>query len=134
MENVFGCGIDIEELIRFDKFLANDDYSLIEDICTKREFDNLCKDKRTRFALSFSCKEAFFKALGVSWTNSSISWRDIELLFAGPDFNDYHVQLSGHARDMLLKNNARIGEMSFDYNDEFVMFQVVLMKNSDNER
>ena len=94
MNEVFGCGIDLEELSRFDKYIRNNDYSLMEDICTERELMNVAGDKRARLALSFSCKEAFFKALGVSWTNSNISWKDIELLFSGPGFDSYKVHLS----------------------------------------
>ena len=136
MNKVFGCGIDIEELARFDKYIENKDYSLMEDICTKHEFNNLCNDggdKRVRFALSFSCKEAFFKALGISWTNSRIFWKDIELLFSGPEFDTYSVRLSEYAKETLVKNNAKIEEVSFDYNEEIVIFQVVLLKNSDGD-
>lgn len=136
MYEVFGCGIDIEELARFDKYIENTDYSLMEDICTRREFNNLCGyggDRRVRFALSFSCKEAFFKALGISWTNSNIFWKDIELLFNSPGFDKYSVQLSAYAKEILVKNNAKVEETALDYNDEFVMFQVILLMDSDNE-
>jgi phosphopantetheine--protein transferase-like protein len=131
MYEVLGCGIDVEELARFDKHIENNDYSLMEDICTKREWNNPCGDKKVRFALSFSCKEAFFKALGVSWINSIISWKDIELLFSGPGFDSYKVHLQDHAKNILIKNKARIGEISFDFNDEFVLFQVVLLKQDE---
>ena len=131
MNEVFGCGIDLEELSRFDKYIRNNDYSLMEDICTERELINVDGDKRVRFALSFSCKEAFFKALGVSWTNSIISWKDIELLFSGPGLHSYKVHLHGCAEELLLRNKTGIGEISFDFNDEFVLFQVVLLKQED---
>ena len=128
MNEVFGCGIDLEELSRFDKYMRNVDSPLMEDIFTERELANVDGDKRVRFAVRFSCKEAFFKALGVSWTNSRISWKDIELLFSGPGLDDYQVHLHGHAEDLLRKNEALIGETSFHLNDGFVLFQVVLLK------
>lgn len=131
MREVFGCGIDVEELSRFDKYITNNDYSLMEDICTERELTNVEGGKRVRFALSFSCKEAFFKALGSSWTNSSISWKDIELLFNGPEFDSYNVHLHGYAKELLARNKAAIGEMSFDFSEEFVLFQVVLLKQDE---
>jgi phosphopantetheine--protein transferase-like protein len=131
VHDVFGCGIDVEELSRFHKYFGNNDYSLIEDICTERELTNLCGDKKVRFALSFSCKEAFFKALGVSWTNSAISWKDVELLFSGPGLDNYKVHLHGYARELLLRNKAGIGKISFDLNHEFVRFQVVLLKQGE---
>jgi phosphopantetheinyl transferase (holo-ACP synthase) len=101
---------------------------LIRDICTPRELENLCGNKRVRFALSFSCKEAFFKALGMSWTNSNISWKDIELLFNGPGFENYRVELGNYAKEILEKNCARIQEAYFDYNEKFVRFAVILTK------
>jgi phosphopantetheine--protein transferase-like protein len=131
MNKVFGCGLDIEELSRFDKHLENGPFSLMEDICTRGELNNPCEDKKVRLALSFSCKEAFFKAFGVSWTNSTISWKDIELLFNGPRFDSYKVHLHNHAKNILIKNKACIGEISFDFNDEFVLFQVVLVKHDE---
>jgi phosphopantetheine--protein transferase-like protein len=134
MGEIFGCGIDIEELARFDKYIQNNDYSLMRDICSNREFDNLWVEKGVRFALSFSCKEAFFKALGVGWPNSDISWKDIELLFRDRGFENYSVELNGYAKETLVKNNAKIEEASFDYNEECVRFQVILMKNPDNAR
>ena len=100
----------------------------MEDICTERELMNISGDKRARLALSFSCKEAFLKALGVSWTNSNVSWKDIELLFEGSGFNRGKVNLLGYARDLLTRNRADIGEISYDVTDEFVLFQVVLLR------
>jgi len=132
MYNVLGCGIDIEELSRFDKYINNSDISFMENFCTERELRNVYGNKRVRYALSFCCKEAFFKALGVSWTNSDISWKNIELLFSGPDFYHYKVNIHAYAEELLRKNNAIIGETSLDYNEEFVAFQVVILKNCDD--
>ena len=130
MQEVFGCGIDIEDLSRFDTYI--DDLSFLKNYCTERELSNVYGDKRVRFALSFSCKEAFFKALGVSWTNSDISWKDIELLFSSPDFNHYKVNLHAYAKELFKRNNSIIGETSLDYNEDFVTFQVVILENRDD--
>lgn len=132
MCTVFGCGIDIEDLSRFDTYIEHNDFSFLKNYCTERELHNVYGDKRVRFALSFSCKEAFFKALGVSWTNSDITWKDIELLFTGPDLHSYTVHLHEYAKELLIKNSLKVGETSLDYNEEFVTFQVVLLKNYDN--
>ena len=131
MKEVFGCGIDIEELARFDKHIDNDECPLMEDICTRREIENTCGDMRIRFALSFACKEAFFKALGVSWTNSGVFWKDVELLFHDGDFGRYEVHLHSYAKEVLIKNNAAIGETLLDFNEEIALFQVVLVKTSE---
>ncbi len=131
MDGVYSCGIDIEEIARFDAFIKQSDSSLLRDIWTECEVKNLCGDEKVRLALSFSCKEAFFKAFGVSWTNSVISWKDIELLFNGPGFDSYKVHLHGYAKELLLRNKVGIGEISFDVNDEYVMFEVVLLKQDE---
>jgi len=124
---VFGCGIDVEELKRFDRYVGAGDDSIMQGICSPREFDNLCGDRRLRFALSFSCKEAFFKALGMSWTNSAISWRDIELLFNGSDLCECCVHLHGHAKDVVARHRLCVGEACFACNEDYAVFQVVLL-------
>jgi len=124
---VFGCGVDVEELVRFDRYAADGNDSIMRGICSEREYDSLYGNRRVRFALSFSCKEAFLKALGAGWPNGSISWRDIELLFDGPELRECCVHLHGSARDIVARNNLQVGEASFTYNDDYALFQVVLL-------
>ena len=125
---VFGCGIDVEELARFDRYVGAGNDSLVRGICSEREFAALRRgDARARFALSFCCKEAFFKALGASWTNSEVSWRDIELLFCGPGLRECEVRLYGRARDIVTANRLRVGEAVCGCNDVYALFQVVLV-------
>ena len=84
MAEVIGCGIDIEELNRFTKHISDSKNirSFANLVFSETEIEtNLQLSPEYTFPLGFSCKEAFFKALGVSWTNSKISWKDIELLF-----------------------------------------------------
>ncbi len=126
METVFGCGIDVEEISRFDKHVA--DAFVMEDVCTARELQAPCDDRRLRLALSFSCKEAFFKALGVSWTNSPISWKDIEVLFSGAGVDLPEVHLHDYAEELFKRSGARIGELSFQIDDECVRCEVVLLR------
>lgn len=129
-EIVAGCGIDIEELIRFKKkkFSEKEVDGFSEMVYSADEISNNLKSSADiRFPLCFSCKEAFFKALGVSWTNSDISWKDIELLF--PHENDllnYNVRLSGYARELYEEKRCRRYETHLEINDEFVVVQVVL--------
>lgn len=129
-DKVYGCGLDIEEVNRFDKYSDVNDYSLMSNICSKRELDNFQNeyiDKRVRLALSFTCKEAFYKALGRIWATCDISWKDIEILFNDKYFNDYSVILSENAKNIFLKNNIKLGEIWFNYNDAYVVFQIILL-------
>lgn len=131
MDEVAGCGIDIEEICRFANKLPSEGSvpGFSEMIYTADEIAfNLSGDPGIRFPLGFSCKEAFFKAFGVSWMNGGISWKDIELLF--PDNNDmtsYKVRLNGYAQALFEEMKCVGFESHLEYNDEFVVFQVVLL-------
>ncbi|MFH1319106.1 MAG: 4'-phosphopantetheinyl transferase superfamily protein [Bacteroidota bacterium] len=129
---IFGCGIDIEEINRFKKHLQTHISlsPLIKDVFTNQEIKiNLSFNKSICFPLGFSCKEAVFKALGVSWTNSPILWKEIELLFLKKDnLTQHNIRLSGYAKKLFLSQNCNKIDSSFEYNNDFVMFQVVLLK------
>jgi len=130
---VYGCGLDIEEVNRFDKYVDANDYSLMSNICSQRELDNFqdeCIDKRVRLALSFTCKEAFYKALGRIWVTSDISFKDIEIIFNDKYLSDYSVTLSDNAEKILLINNVKLGEILFNYNEEYVVFQIILLSKT----
>lgn len=130
MGEIAGLGIDIEELVRFTRFLPADNkvpgfYLMVfsdKEISFNRNFL-----PHLTFPLAFSCKEAMFKALGRSWTNSEISWKEIELIFHDKNRpENYSIRLTGQAleRSKALKCNTI--ESSFTYNNEYVIFQVIL--------
>lgn len=80
------------------------------------------------FPLAFSCKEAVFKALGRSWSNSDISWKDIELIFKDErNLNDFEVRLSGYAKVLLEEKSCKEVRASFDISPDYVIFEVLLM-------
>jgi phosphopantetheine--protein transferase-like protein len=131
MKEVVGCGIDIEEIARF-KFKipsSQDNNGFSGMVYTPSEIAaNLDINPRLTFPLCFSCKEAFFKAFGVSWTNSNISWKDIELLFSNKvDLHEYSIRLYGYAGELYLRNNCSSMESSLEYTDDYVMFRIVLL-------
>jgi phosphopantetheine--protein transferase-like protein len=130
MHEVLGCGIDVEELIRFRTKIPEPDVTpgFAKIVYTPDEISqNLHIRPESTFPLCFSCKEAFFKALGVSWTNSSISWQDIELLFRDKNnLHDYAIHVKGTARKMLDQLNCIRVDSDFELTDEWVVFQIVL--------
>ncbi len=132
MTEVIGCGIDIEELSRFTKHLSDTTKipPFAHIVFTETEIEsNLKNSPELTFPLGFSCKEAFFKALGISWTNSKISWRDIELLF--PDkgnVNEYSIRLNGYAKE-LFDNKCKTIDSSVEYTNTYVIFQIILLSN-----
>jgi len=131
MKKVLGCGIDIEELVRFENKIhtQNDITGFVELVYNSTEIaNNLTINPKLTFPLCFSCKEAFFKALGVSWTNSKISWKDIELLFKNEnDLNDYTIRLEGFAKELYHEKKCKSIESCFEYTDNYVIFQVILL-------
>jgi phosphopantetheine--protein transferase-like protein len=131
MKEVVGCGIDIEELIRFEKKIPTriDIPPFSELVYTHSEIEcNLGIDPGITFPLCFSCKEAFFKAFGVSWINSGISWKDVELVFKKKDdLNSYSIKLNGFAEVLFHEKKCRIIESCFEYTDRYVLFQIILL-------
>lgn len=131
MNKVAGCGIDIEEIARFKSRIPfginNSGFS--ELVYTSAEIAcYLGITPSLTFPLGFSCKEAFFKAFGVSWTNSPISWKDIELLFLSrEDIQKYSVRLHGYAKELFQKKECRRFESSLEYTDTYVIFHVTLL-------
>ena len=130
MTEVFGCGIDIEELCRFkyNNPTQPDIPEFAHLVYTASEIEaNLTIHPKLTFPLCFSCKEAFFKAFGVSWTNSIISWKDIELLFLKKNnLQEYSIKLSGYAEELYNEKNISKIESYLDYTNDYVIFHVIL--------
>jgi phosphopantetheine--protein transferase-like protein len=130
MDMIAGCGIDIEELARFARHIPGKEqipgfchliFSEDEIECNRHMLPYLT------FPLAFSCKEAMFKALGKSWTNSSISWKEIEIFFQDDkNLEEYTIRLKGHALELFNEMNCREIESSFICNNDYVIFQVIL--------
>jgi phosphopantetheine--protein transferase-like protein len=133
MIQVLGCGIDLEELSRFKKNIPSltNNTGFAQLVYTPAEITcNLNFRPEFTFPLGFSCKEAFFKAVGVSWTNSKISWKDIELLFLNKNnLRDYSIQLSGFAEEWCRNNKCNKIESDIEFTNVYVIFQVILLSN-----
>jgi phosphopantetheine--protein transferase-like protein len=131
MKEVVGCGLDIEELIRFkDKLPDKSGISRFAQLVyTPSEIENnLNIQPGITFPLGFCCKEAVFKSFGVSWTNSKISWKDIELLFHNEmNLYDYSVRLNGFADKLYKEKKCSKIESLIEFTDTYVMFQVILL-------
>jgi len=121
---VYGCGIDIEEVDRFNKhyFDKGKLSDLIYDLFTKKEIENFSFFGKEAFLKGFCFKEAFYKAIG----NNNIGYKDIEVIFSERDkfkiiksetvkkiFSDYHItQIKGDV----------------SCNDKYAIFKILLIK------
>ncbi len=125
---IVGCGIDTEEVNRFDKHLADIEKSgFVKLVFTKREIENFGRNYRTFIPVGFCCKEAVFKAIGDSWTTSPVHWQDIELLFSSGSLDNYEIKISGHTKKIFndLNNPEIVPE--FDITTDNVTFHVILI-------
>jgi phosphopantetheine--protein transferase-like protein len=126
---VIGCGIDIEELSRFNNKLPDKtgESRFAHLVYTPDEIKyNYRIRPELTFPLAFCCKEAVFKSFGVSWINSKISWKDIELLFKNDNLEDYTIKLHGYAEELFHKLNCNSIKSYFEYDDVYAMFRVML--------
>ena len=133
MDSIVACGVDIEELARFDKYLEYLDGvpGFLGLVFTGEEIvQNISLSPHLSFPLGFSCKEAVFKAFGKSWTNSPIGWKDVELFFDDPEnLEDCEVRLSGYAKTLFEEMGCTKLEVSFECHETYVLFEVFLIKS-----
>jgi len=93
---VYGIGIDIVEIDRFERALARWGNRLCERIFTPRELSacgNRVRPGR-HLAVRFAAKEAFLKAAGIGMFQG-VAWREIEIL--NDSSGRPYLQISGKA-------------------------------------
>lgn len=129
---IFSCGIDIEEIERFEKYYAAgasfSSGSLNELFTEHEKIQN--RDIGSKAAtLSFCCKEAVFKAAGKSWRNSDVFWTDIELDFQeDKNFLKHKLNFYGTVLDFLKEEKVRSIKSDFEINNSYAIFKIVFYK------
>jgi holo-[acyl-carrier protein] synthase len=96
---IIGTGIDIAEIARFEKFVAENNNALLKRLFTNLELE-YCSARRLaaqHYALRFAAKEAFLKALGTG-LRDGISWLDMEV--RNDDLGKPFLDFSGKAAEM----------------------------------
>ena len=80
---IFGTGVDIVEIARFERFLEQGNDALFHRIFTSSEIEYCAAKKQSaqHYALRFAAKESFLKALGTG-LREGLCWKDMEV------FND----------------------------------------------
>ncbi|HAN18058.1 MAG: hypothetical protein A2X13_03795 [Bacteroidetes bacterium GWC2_33_15] len=121
---IFGCGIDIEEIIRFDKhyFEKGQLSHLIYDIFTSREIENFSVFGKEAFLKGFCFKEAFYKAIH----NSEISWFDVEIIFNIEQ--SFEIFYSDVLKLYLNSNEIAKIDVNFERTGQYVICKVILVK------
>lgn len=78
---IFGTGVDIVEIARFERFLQQGNDALFQRLFTPLEIE-YCAGKRQsaqHYALRFAAKESFMKALGTG-LRDGLCWKDMEVV------------------------------------------------------
>jgi len=126
---ISGCGVDVEEFNRFTKHLHNFSVSpFVNLVLTKEEIENfLLYSPDICLPIAFCFKEAMFKALGESWTEYPVDWKDIQIFFSDyPQHKKYEIKLSGFANQIY--SNLKLSHIHCNYSlfDDFIVFEVIL--------
>lgn len=121
---IYGVGIDIENHARFKKYTDssfNPEHLAL--IFSNRELrDYAAANNYLYYALSFSCKEAFYKAFG----SSEVLLNEIELIFNDTnDFKSLEIFFSGKAKAIIQREKLNIIH-SYSVVNENVIFEAIL--------
>lgn len=78
---IFGTGIDIVEIARFERFLKQGNDGLFQRLFTPHEMEYCSQRKNSaqHYALRFAAKESFLKALGTG-LRDGLCWKDMEVV------------------------------------------------------
>ena len=122
---IFGCGIDIEEIVRFNKhyFDKGKLSNLMYDIFTTKEIENFSVFGKEAFLKGFSFKEAFYKAVN----NPDVGFKDLEIIFDSQDH--FKINPLGHLKDWLKEKEISEIKADFQTSERFVNFKVILIQS-----
>jgi holo-[acyl-carrier protein] synthase len=122
---IIGTGIDIAEIARFGRFVAENNQSLLKRLFTPLELE-YCLARRLsaqHFALRFAAKEAFLKALGTGLRNG-INWLDMEV--RNDDLGKPVLRFSGKAAEALAAAGGQNCHLSLSHDAGCAVAMVVL--------
>ena len=122
---IIGTGIDIAEIARFEKFVADNNHALLKRLFTAFELE-YCSARRLaaqHFALRFAAKEAFLKALGTG-LRDGINWLDMEV--RNDDLGKPLLWLSGKAAEMFANLGGETCHLSLSHDAGCAVAMVIL--------
>jgi holo-[acyl-carrier protein] synthase len=122
---VFGIGVDIVEIARFERFLREGNDALIHRLFTAVEIEYCATKKHAaqHYALRFGAKESFLKALGTG-LRDGLSWQDVEVV--NDALGKPELQLYGRAREMFRELGLSSHFLSLSHDAGSAVAMVVL--------
>lgn len=122
---IYGTGIDIVDITRFERFVEENNRPLFERLFTTAEMEYCTARKRSaqHFALRFAAKEAFLKALGTG-LRDGLSWRHIEVVH--DHYGKPELKLSGEAEHLFTTNGLKRCFLSLSHDGDCAIASVIL--------
>lgn len=125
---IFGTGIDIVDITRFERFVAEGNVRLFERLFTPHETEYCAGKARSaqHYALRFAAKEAFLKACGLG-LREGLTWHDVEVV--NDQLGKPELRLHGKALRIFTELDLAKTFVSLSHDGNFAVAMVVLERS-----
>lgn len=122
---IFGTGIDIVDISRFERFVHEGKDALFQRVFTPGEIEYCNRKKRSaqHFAIRFAAKEAFFKAVGLG-LREGMTWKDVEVV--KNDLGKPDLELHGRAAVIFAEMALIRSHTALSHDGAYAVAMVVL--------
>jgi holo-[acyl-carrier protein] synthase len=122
---IYGTGIDIVEISRFERFIQEGNDALFTRLFTPQELSYCSVKKKSaqHYALRFAAKEAFFKASGLG-LRDGMTWRDVEVV--NNDLGKPDLRLHGRAAEIFSELGLHKVHTALSHDGAYAVAMVVL--------
>jgi holo-[acyl-carrier protein] synthase len=122
---IFGTGIDIVDISRFERFVRENNELLFNRLFTPQELAYCVARKRSaqHYALRFAAKEAFLKAMGTGLSDG-LAWRDMEVVNS-PNGKP-ELKLAGRAAELFRQHCLSGIFLSLSHDGNLAVASVIL--------
>lgn len=122
---IFGTGVDIVDITRFERLLSEGNNRLFERLFTSHELEYCAAKKWSaqHYALRFAAKEAFLKACGLG-LREGMTWHDVEVVNDGLGKPD--LRLHGKALQLFTAMELFKTFVSLSHDGKFAVAMVIL--------
>lgn len=122
---IFGTGIDIVDISRFERFVRDNNNLLFNRLFTPQELAYCVNKKRSaqHLAIRFAAKEAFLKAMGTG-LRDGLAWRDMEVV--NDQSGKPELKLTGKAEELFHQNSLVRIFLSLSHDGNSAIASVIL--------
>lgn len=122
---IFGTGIDIADITRFERLLEEGNIRIFERLFTVHEMEYCAAKTRSaqHYALRFAAKEAFLKACGLG-LREGMTWHDVEVV--NDELGKPELRLHGKALQLFTDLGLAKNHVSLSHDGNFAVAMVVL--------